>query len=410
MIFLYYDSWDSRGGVATYIHALAIHLQAEKIPFQLVVCESQPSSLADELAAKGIKIYRQPKLPGERWQIRKRIMLLWLKTQLKPGDWVFCVCQPEPTIYLNLVQIVHSCGAKIAVSWLVTPEFWPLLPHIVGSYAKQTQQAIIQTDAVVSVSHCSVHQFKEMYGYTGKVHVIPLHNLTFFSEPVPLPSAPPWKIGFMGRLDIQQKNLDVALQSFAMLRQLRQDVELHLYGGGSDRETLENLTIKSGIQDCVYFHGAYDHHRELNQIISSCHFFIYPSRWEGGPCFSLLELVQAGRYCLAASVGGIPDIYAGYPDVGLLLDCPNADTLFNGFVETLKKFEANLIDPNKIRARYFDGFDMDSAHRAWMSVIGSEANGTEKRYSPCSDWFPASRLGTDSGRLRLQGLDKRQSL
>jgi hypothetical protein len=32
----------------------------------------------------------------------------------------------------------------------------------------------------------------------------------------------------------------------------------------------------------------------------------------------------------------------------------------------------------------------------------SEWNGTKKRYSPCSDWFPASRLGTHSGRLRLQ--------
>ncbi|MEH2413477.1 glycosyltransferase family 4 protein [Nostoc sp.] len=373
MIFLYYDSWGGPGGVATYIHALAIHLQAEKIPFQVVVSESQPSPLADELAAKGIKIYRQPKLPGERWQIRKRIMLLWLKTQLKPGDWVFCVCQPEPAIYLNLVQIVHRCGAKIAVSWMFTPEFWPLSPRIVGSYAKQTQQAIIQTDAVVSVSHCSVHQFKEMYGYTGKVHVIPLHNLTFFSETVPLPSAPPWKIGFMGRLDIQHKNLDVILQAFAILRQLRQDVELHLYGGGSDRETLEHLTIMSGIQDSVYFHGAYDHRCELHQIISTCHFFIYPSRWEGGPCFSLLELVQAGRYCVAAAVGGIPDLYAGHPDVGLLLDSPDADTLFNGFVQTLKKFETNLIDANKIRARYFDGFDMESAHRAWISVIQSEA-------------------------------------
>ncbi len=111
MIFLYYDSWDSPGGIATHIHALSIHLQAEKIPFQVVVCESRPSPLADELAAKGIKIYRQRKLPGERWQMRKRIMLLWLKTQLKPGDWVFCVCQPEPTIYLNFFFYFSFCSA-----------------------------------------------------------------------------------------------------------------------------------------------------------------------------------------------------------------------------------------------------------------------------------------------------------
>ncbi|MEH1769293.1 hypothetical protein [Nostoc sp.] len=32
----------------------------------------------------------------------------------------------------------------------------------------------------------------------------------------------------------------------------------------------------------------------------------------------------------------------------------------------------------------------------------TESNGTKKRYSPCSDWFLASRLRTHSGRLRLQ--------
>jgi len=37
-------------------------------------------------------------------------------------------------------------------------------------------------------------------------------------------------------------------------------------------------------------------------------------------------------------------------------------------------------------------------------------NGTKLRHSPCPDWFPASRLGTHSGRLCLLFLDERQSL
>ncbi|YAG04285.1 hypothetical protein NSTC731_00483 [Nostoc sp. DSM 114167] len=37
-------------------------------------------------------------------------------------------------------------------------------------------------------------------------------------------------------------------------------------------------------------------------------------------------------------------------------------------------------------------------------------NGTKLKYSPCSDWFPAWRLGTHSGRLCLLFLDQRQSL
>lgn len=389
MIFLYYDGWDAPGGIATYVHALATHLHNEKIPFQVVISELTPSPIADELEAKGTRIYRQPKLPGDRWLMRKHLMLAWLESQLKPGDWVFSVCQPHPALYLKLVQCVHRRRAKIGVSWMVTPEFWPLLPHIVGPYAEETRQAIAQTDAVISASQCSVHQFKEFYGYTGKVHVVPLHNLPFFTETVPLPSSPPWKIGFMGRLDIEQKNLDTALNAIVKLRHIRQDVELHLYGGGKDREALEKIVLDLGLQGCVFFHGAYDHRHDLKHIISNCHFFIYPSRFEGGPCFSLLELTQAGRYCVAANVGGIPDLYAGRPDVGLLMDCNDAESIYQGLLQALEKLEHGLIDGNVIRARYFDGFDIASVHRAWTSVMNQcivETHSRQRKWS--SRFYP----------------------
>lgn len=369
-IFLYYDCWDAPGGIATYIHALAIKLHASQVPFQLAICEGTPSPLADELVAKGIKVYRQRKLPGDRFQIRKKFMLAWLERQLSPRDWVFCVCQPEPAIYLKLVRLVHRRRAKIGVSWMLTPEFWPLSDQVAGAFVEETRQAIFETDAVVSTSECSVHQYKEVYGYTGRVYVVPYHNLLFFTEVVPLPPEPPWKIGFMGRLDIHHKNLDTLLHVMAKVRQVRQDVELHLYGGGQDEEILKQIAFSIGAEDCIYFHGAYDHRRDLRKIISNCHFFVYASRLEGGPCFSLLELTQAGRYCVASDVGGIPDLYRGYPDVGLLVD-NDADSIYRGLIHTLEKLEDHTVDPEKIRARYFDGFDMESVHQVWNSVFNA---------------------------------------
>ena len=376
MIFLYYDTWDVPGGISTYIHALAVHLHAEEIPFQIVISEKAPSPIADELEMKGIKIYRQPKLPGDRWLLRKHVMLAWLERQLQPGDWVFCVCHPEPSLYLKLVRLVHRRQAKIAVRWLVTPEFWPLSPEIVGSYAEDYRQAIFETDSVISTSKCSIYQFKQVYGYTGQVDVVPYHNLPFFTEAVSLPSSPPWKIGFMGRLDIQQKNLDTVLRAMAQVRQVRQDVELHLYGGGQDRSALEELALELGIQDFVYFHGAYDHRRDLKTIIGDCQFFIYPSRWEGLP-LSLLELLQAGRFCVASDVGGMSDLYGGYPDIGLMMDSSSEEAIYQGFLQAVEKLENGLVDGDKIRARYFDGFDIVTAHRAWMSVMRPEAASTQ---------------------------------
>jgi glycosyltransferase involved in cell wall biosynthesis len=365
MIFLYSDVLYRAGGIETYLHALALHLHNEGIPVRVVVAELERCPLVDELVEKGIKVYRQRRLPGDRWLVRQHVMLTWLGTQLKPGDWVFCVRQPMPQLYLKMVRLVHRHQARIAASWMFAPEFLPATPP----YGETFCQAVAETDAVISVSKCTAYQFKDLYGYTGPVHVVPYHNLLFFPEPIPLTPQSPWKIGFIGRLDINQKNLDTLLQALVPVVQEWQQVELHLYGRGPDQTQLEALALSLGIQKHVVFHGAYDHRKDLPKIMANCHFFVYPSRFEGGPCFTLLELMQAGRYCVAARVGGIPDLYEGFPEVGLLVSPDNPSELTQGIVTALERVASGSIRGETIRDRYFDGFDIASAHQAWTSAI-----------------------------------------
>ncbi|MDJ0674822.1 MAG: glycosyltransferase [Calothrix sp. MO_167.B42] len=365
MIFLYSDVLYQAGGIETYLHALALHLHHEGIPFQVTVAELEPCPLVDELVDKGIKVYRQRRLPGDRWKVRQHFMMSCLASQLQPGDWVFCVRQPMPELYLRMVRLVHNRQAKIAASWMFAPEFLPP----VSPYEEKFCQAVAETDAVVSVSKCTAHQFKKVYGYTGKVHIIPYHNRLFFPEAIPLPPAPPWKIGFIGRLDIKQKNLDTLLQALATVIQEWSEVELHLYGRGADKAKLEQLALSLGISKHIILHGAYDHRKDLPTIMANCHFFVYPSRFEGGPCFTLLEIMQAGRFCVAAPVGGIPDLYEGFPDIGLLVAADNSLELSQGIITALEKVANGSISGEKIRDRYFDGFDMKSAHKAWTSLF-----------------------------------------
>lgn len=365
MIILYSDVLYRAGGIETYLHALALHLHSKRIAFRVVVAELEPCPLIDELVEKGIEVYRQRRLPGDRWLVRQHVMLTWLATQLKPGDWVFCVRQPMPGLYLRMVRLVHRRQAQIAASWMFAPEFLPPVPP----HGEKFCQAVAQTDAVVSVSKCTAHQFKQVYGYTGQVHVVPYHNLLFFPEPIPLSSGPPWKIGFIGRLDIKQKNLDTLLQALVPVVQEWQQVELHLYGRGPDQTQLEALALSLGIEKHIVFHGAYDHRKDLPKIMANCHFFVYPSRFEGGPCFTLLELMQAGRFCVAADVGGMPDLYEGFPEVGLLVSPDNPSELSQAIVTALEQLTSGSINGYTISERYFDGFDMVSAHRAWTSAI-----------------------------------------
>lgn len=358
MIYVLSDVLYGAGGVETYLHALSYHLHQKKIPCHVVVAELEHCPLVDELAELGIPVYRQARIPGDRWLVRQRFMLSWLRTRLKPNDWVFCVRQPMPQLYLGLVRMVHRCNAKIAASWMFAPQFLPPAPP----FSKQFCQAVSETDAVISVSKCTAHQFKEVYGYKGKVHIVPLHNLLFFQEHVPLLAQPPWKIGYIGRLDVHHKNLDTLLTAFKFVSERISQAELHLYGDGGGRSVLELLAVDLGIEKSVFFHGRYDHRKDLPKIVANCHFFLYPSRFEGGPCFTLLELLQSGRFCVAADVGGIPDLYKDHPEAGLLVSPDSIAEISQGMLSAIEKVKSGLIDPGRIRARYFDGFDMESAH------------------------------------------------
>jgi hypothetical protein len=68
-------------------------------------------------------------------------------------------------------------------------------------------------------------------------------------------------------------------------------------------------------------------------------------------------------------VGGIPDLYEGFPEVGLLVSLDNPSELSQGIVTALERVASGSIRGETIRDRYFDGFDIASAHQAWTSAI-----------------------------------------
>ncbi len=369
-VHLFYDYLSfPGGGMGTYLDALSRHLhQVGNVPFHVWVAEERPTELVNDLIAAKIPVSRQRQLRGARWHTQKRVLMWRMAWALRPGDWVFCLSPPSAPLYLELVKLVHRRGARIAVSWFVAPEFWTaelVLPHDPA----KIKQAVAETDVLISVSRCTVHQFVEVYGVHNPVSVVPYHNRLFFEGALPLPAGPPWSIGYLGRLDILQKNLDTFLRAFGRLRDQEPEVEFHLFGGGEDRAALEEMVRDLQLTSAVQFHGVYDHRHDLRGIMQRCHFFVYPSRSEGGPCFSLLELLQAGRYCLASRVGGIPDLYEGHDEAGLLLDNKDETGILEGMLAVLHRLRSGQLQEDVIRERYFDGYDMDSAHRAWLRAL-----------------------------------------
>ena len=112
---------------------------------------------------------------------------------------------------------------------------------------------------------------------------------------------------FLGRLDPEQKGLDLLLRAFAACRP--DNAVLVLVGPdwrGAQRQ-LEALAASIGISDAVVFAGPAFGNRRL-ALLQSADVFVHPSRWEAGVPFSVLEAAALARPCLlatAADPGGI---------------------------------------------------------------------------------------------------------
>lgn len=367
MILLFGDILAGLGGIETYLDALARKLHSEGRPFKVAVSLNGATPILDALKAMGIDVYSQPRVPGDRFHVRQRLLVRHVAKQLRPGDWVYCLRQPMPAIYLSLVRAVHARGAKVAASWIFSPEFIQPPPGKVG---ESFCQAVRETDAVISVSECARHQFEEIYGHTGKVNVVRYHNRPLFEDVVPLPPLPPFRIGYAGRIDIHQKNLDTLLEAFAIFAARCPNSVLNIHGGGPDEQKLREMAAASPVRDKIHIHGRYDLARDMAGIVAQNHIFTYASRFEGGPCFSLLELMQAGRFVIASPVGGIPDIYEGHPEAGTLVDFHRPTDIAEALEDAACRIEAGQIDATAVRRRYLQEFTQEHAHAQFKEVLG----------------------------------------
>lgn len=103
---------------------------------------------------------------------------------------------------------------------------------------------------------------------------------------------------FIGRLDTQQKGLDLLLEglSFAISKGAR--IGLVLVGPDWNRckERLEKNSSRLSLGDSIHFAGPVYGDEKFNYLLSS-DYFVHTSRWEG-LSFSVIEALACGKPCL----------------------------------------------------------------------------------------------------------------
>jgi glycosyltransferase involved in cell wall biosynthesis len=153
------------------------------------------------------------------------------------------------------------------------------------------------------------------------------------------------------------KGWDVLLASFGEVA--RQDAKARLLlvgdiptaGETAFADSLHALASRNGWGDRVRFLGRRD---DIPRLLAISDIFVLPSRSEGQPG-ALVEAMATGLPCVAARVGGIPEVIRDGHD-GLLVDRGDSEALGHAILRLVndKQLKAELSRRAKDTARKFD--------------------------------------------------------
>ncbi len=198
-------------------------------------------------------------------------------------------------------------------------------------------------DFVVAISHYARSQLMRASAveHWPKITVVPLGVDPSIYLPVTPPAqAEPFRLICVARL-APVKAQSILVQTVSRLALAGRRVELHLVGGGLDRERLEQSVKNENLEQSVVFHGPLPPAR-VAELLASAHAFVLASFAEGVPV-ALMEAMALEVPCIATNVMGVPELIR--PGIeGILV--PPSD--IDGFTAAIGEF----IDNPQLRERY----------------------------------------------------------
>lgn len=126
---------------------------------------------------------------------------------------------------------------------------------------------------------------------------------------------------FLGRLDVEQKGLDLLLTGISMVsdpQRHRMGVVLVGPSWKDGRQRLERMSAELKIQDSVLFWGE-TKGEEKFKVLQSADYFVHTSRWEG-LSFSVLESLACGIPCLITPPANPMGLVGFSSPCGLVVD------------------------------------------------------------------------------------------
>lgn len=147
-------------------------------------------------------------------------------------------------------------------------------------------------------------------------------------------------IGFVGRIDVYTKGLDLLLSAFEQLSITHKNAKLWFVGDSPERSKLEEEFEHRNLSDRVVFWGS-KFGEDKDNLIRKMHVFVHPSRNEGLPT-AVLEASAMQVPCLvteATNIGQFVDQYK----CGVTVHNDDASALAGGLAFLKEQWDQNKL-------------------------------------------------------------------
>lgn len=156
-------------------------------------------------------------------------------------------------------------------------------------------------------------------------------------------------IGFVGRLDIYTKGLDLLIDAFELFHQQHRCSKLWIIGDGPEKSKLAAMVERKGLNGSVTLFGS-KFGTEKDALIKEMHVFAHPSRNEGLPS-SVLEACHFGVPCIVSEATNVAEYIRQY-NSGIAIANESAEAIRTALLQIFDMWKQQSLPAMRFNAQH----------------------------------------------------------
>lgn len=293
---------------ATARHALALGHEVVISAIKVDVA-SKP---LQELEKAGAKVHLRRGFINPAWDRNTRILnkaRIWALNLLsnpfrevirqKPDLVVFTGACYSMVLNKALFRLVEKNRIPLVLNNQVNIEYTRPIDWEQGAYLRRVYQ-YASLAAFVSRRNMTVTERHLAYRLPHAAVIrnpVNLSDMSIIRYPSPLVRV---RLAIVANLLVNHKGHDLLLEVLSQRKWKDRDVDLHIYGSGTDEGYIRELVTFFGLEDRVFFHGKVS---DIRGVWAGDHLLVMPSLNEG-MALSVVEAMICGRPVVTTDVGG----------------------------------------------------------------------------------------------------------